>query len=88
MLDQVRGELYCSYADEDFTAPPAMVARWEQLLADAPVRYQRVAHPGVQHGYTMPTRDVHDPVAAERDWELVVAMLRRQLPVDGVRRDG
>ena len=40
-------------------------------------------HKGADHGYALPDRDVFDKQAANRDWEIVFAMFRRQL--DGIR---
>ena len=37
-------------------------------------------HKGADHGYALPDRDVFDKAAANRDWELIFAMFRRQLP--------
>jgi hypothetical protein len=36
-------------------------------------------YPGAEHGYALPDRDIHDKTAANRDWELIFAMFRRQL---------
>jgi hypothetical protein len=36
-------------------------------------------HACAEHGYTPPDRDIHDKKAANRDWELIYAMFRRQL---------
>ena len=47
-----------------------------------PVAYRHEFHPGAEHGYALPNRDIHDKRAANRDWELIFAMFRRQLPLD------
>lgn len=47
-----------------------------------PVAYRHELHPGAEHGYALPNRDIHDKRAANRDWELIFAMFRRQLPFD------
>jgi len=75
-----RGELYCGFAEHDPHAPPTMVAQLGDLLKDCPVRYRHEVHPGAEHGYALPNRDIHDKRAAERDWELIFAMFRRQIP--------
>jgi carboxymethylenebutenolidase len=36
-------------------------------------------HPGADHGYPLPDRDVFDKRAANRDWEIIFAMFRRCL---------
>jgi hypothetical protein len=37
-------------------------------------------HSGAENGYALSDRDIHDKQAATRDWELIFAMLHRQLP--------
>jgi carboxymethylenebutenolidase len=43
------------------------------------VRSSHVVHRGADHGYALPDRDVFDKQAANRDWEHIFAMFRRQL---------
>ena len=57
-----------------------MVRKLEELLKPCHVRYRFTVHPGAEHGYSLPDRDVHDKKATARDWEQIFAMLRRQLP--------
>ena len=39
----------------------------------------QVTAAGAVHGYALPDRDIHDKRAANRDWELIFEMFRRQL---------
>ncbi|NIJ06709.1 carboxymethylenebutenolidase [Sphingomonas vulcanisoli] len=82
-LGRLRGELYCGYAENDLTAEGDMIPRFEALLADSPVRYSRSLHAGAHHGYALPSRDVYDQDATERDWELILAMFYRTMPPYG-----
>ena len=75
----LRGELYCGFGEKDPHTPPALVARMTELLGKCAVKYRHEVHPGASHGYALPDRDVYDSRAAARDWELMHAMLRRQL---------
>ena len=43
------------------------------------VRYRANVHAGTEHGYALPDRDIFDKPAANRDWENIFAMFRRQL---------
>jgi len=81
LAQRFRGELYCGFAEHDPHAPPAMIEELGRLLRDCPVRYRHEFHPGAEHGYALPNRDIHDKRAANRDWELIFAMFRRQLPL-------
>jgi len=76
----LRGEFYCGFAEHDSHAPLPMVHELEELLKPCQVRYRFTVHPGAEHGYSLPDRDVHDKKATARDWEQIFAMLHRHLP--------
>jgi carboxymethylenebutenolidase len=80
LIDRMRGEVYCGFAEFDRGAPPEVIRQ----VADALRRNGELAsrshvHPGARHGYALPDRDIHDHQAAERDWTEIFAMFRRQL---------
>ena len=77
--DRLRGEFYCGFAETDPYAPLSMIEELDALLAPCPVTYRREIHTGAVHGYALPERDIHHKRGANRDWELVFAMYRRQL---------
>lgn len=79
VADRLRGEFYCGFAETDAYAPLPMILEVDALLAKCPVRYHREIHGGAVHGYALPDRDIHHKQAANRDWELMFAMYRRQL---------
>jgi carboxymethylenebutenolidase len=79
--DRFRGELYCGFAEHDPHAPPSMIKQLGALLAGSAVKFRSEFHPGAEHGYALPNRDIYDKRAANRDWELIFAMFRRQLPL-------
>jgi carboxymethylenebutenolidase len=76
----LRGEFYCGFAEHDPHAPLTMVQELEQILEPCRVGYRFTVHPGTEHGYSLPDRDVHDKRSTARDWELIFAMLQRQIP--------
>lgn len=71
------GELYCGLAEKDRHAQPAKV----KVLREAPwqLKFHLELHKSADHGYALPDRDVHDKQAANRDWEIIFGMFRRQL---------
>ena len=79
-LGEIRGEVYLGFAETDPYAPLSMIRELGELLSRCPVQYQHRVHPGAVHGYALPDRDIHDKAAANRDWEAILAMYRRQLP--------
>ena len=82
LAQRFRGDLYCGFAERDPHTPPEMIHALGDLLRTCPVKYRHEVHPGAEHGYALPNRDIYDKHAAERDWELIFAMFRRQLPSD------
>lgn len=81
-LDALGGELYCGFGGIDPHTPPEVVARMAEVLRPCAVTYRHQVHPGAGHGYALPDRDVYDSRAAARDWEVIHAMLRRQVPIN------
>jgi carboxymethylenebutenolidase len=80
LADRFRGEIYCGFAERDAHAPPATIAALEASLGGCgSVRYRFQVHPGTEHGYALPDRDIYDRTATERDWEQIFAMFGRQL---------
>lgn len=87
LVSKMSGELYCGFAEHDPYAPLPMVQELENLLQPCPVYYRFTVHPGAEHGYALPDRDIHDKQAATRDWERIFAMFHRQIPPYAVRVD-
>ena len=79
LADRFRGQLYCGFAEKDPNAAPPIRQALSEAFAGSPVDYRYEVHPGAEHGYALPDRDIHDKRAANRDWELIFAMFRRQL---------
>jgi carboxymethylenebutenolidase len=79
-VDKMRGEIYCGFAEHDGLAPPSTIETLGKLFKGAAnVRYRYNVHSGTEHGYALPDRDIFAKAAANRDWENIFAMLRRQL---------
>lgn len=81
LADRMQGELYCGFGAKDPYAAPEVIAALGQSLGARPgLRYRYEVHPDADHGYALPDRDVYDKRAANRDWELIFSMFRRQIP--------
>jgi carboxymethylenebutenolidase len=78
-LSQTRGELYISCAEHDDLAPPDMVAELQKLFETSGAKGEMEIHPGVHHGFAFPGRWCYDKPAAERHWERLIALYRRNL---------
>lgn len=72
-------ELYIGCAEHDELAPLPMVAELRALFDASGARGELEVHPGVHHGFAFPQRRVYDRAAAERHWERLIALYRRNL---------
>lgn len=70
---------YFGFADDDPLSPP----EHQKIIADSCLEHGIDArfeiYPGAEHGFTFPTRYCYDKASAERSWERVFALFRRQL---------
>lgn len=73
------GELYFACAETDRWAPLETVEALATALKTGGVNAEVEIYPGVQHGFAFPQRLVYDKAAAERHWERLVALFRRNL---------
>lgn len=75
----IEGEFYCGFAEHDPYTPPATVDALAAAMKASTAHYHYEVHMGAEHGYALPNRDIHDKKATLRDWEIILAMFRRQL---------
>ena len=89
-LSQVKSELYIACAEHDALAPLPMVEALRGLFKQAGVPGEIELYPGVHHGFAFPQRWCDDKPAAERHWERLLALYRRQLTAlpSGGQRSG
>jgi carboxymethylenebutenolidase len=74
-----QGELYCGFAEDDPHVPLSEVEALREALEPCSVKSRIEVHPGTEHGYSFPEREVYRKEAAERNWERTFAMFHRQL---------
>lgn len=79
VLDRIQGEIYCGFAEHDPVVPAALVTRFSELVKGCAAKSLVETHPGTHHGYAFPGRAVYHEEAAEKSWERIFAMFRRQL---------
>jgi carboxymethylenebutenolidase len=89
-LSHVNGELSRAGAEHDALAPLPMVEALQGLCTQAGVAGEIERYPGVHHGFAFPQRWCDDKPAAERHWERLLALYRRQLTAlpSGGQRSG
>lgn len=76
---KAEAELYFACAEHDAYAPLEMVQALDVSLKQANVNAEVELYPGVHHGFAFPQRAVYDKPAAERHWERLFALFRRNL---------
>ena len=74
---QSPAEFYIACAETDAWVPPEMIAQLQSDLADANGEVE--VYPGTHHGFAFPQRPVYDKPAAEKHWERVLSLFRRNL---------
>jgi len=78
-LGKIRGEAYIACAEHDALAPLSMVEELRGLFRHAGTEGEIELYPGAHHGFAFPEGRVYDKPAAERTWERLIALYRRQL---------
>ena len=70
-------ELYFGCAETDIYAPAEIIEKVKQGMKGANAEVE--IYPGTHHGFAFPKRPVYDRDAAERHWERLLALYRRNL---------
>lgn len=72
-------ERYIACAEIDDLAPMPMVDQLQELFEEAESPGELEVYAGVHHGFAFPGRKIYDRDAAERHWERLIALYRRNL---------
>ncbi len=78
-ISGVTGELYFGHGVMDDTMPPAAIEKLHDTLKAWGGRYQNEVYEGARHGWTVPGRDVYNEKQAERHYEKLFDLLKRNL---------
>jgi carboxymethylenebutenolidase len=70
-------ELYFACAETDIYAPPEVIAKVAESMKGKNAEVE--TYPGTHHGFAFPKRPVYHRDAAERHWERLLALYRRNL---------
>jgi carboxymethylenebutenolidase len=74
---KTKAELYFACAETDIYAPQEIIDKVTQAMTGANAEVE--VYPGTHHGFAFPKRPVYDRDAAERHWERLLALYRRNL---------
>jgi carboxymethylenebutenolidase len=78
-LAKITGEVHIACAEHDELAPLPMVEELKTLFQRAGTTGEIEMYSGVHHGFAFPERWCYDKPAAERHWERLIALYRKQL---------
>src|SRR5436190_14654148 len=76
---KTKAELYFGCAETDIYAPIETIEKLRQSMKDDGANAEVEIYPGTHHGFAFPKRPVYDKTAAERHWERLLALYRRNL---------
>jgi len=74
---KTKAELYFACAETDVYAPQEIIDKVSEGMKGT--RNEVEMYPGTHHGFAFPKRPVYDRDAAERHWERLLALYRRNL---------
>jgi carboxymethylenebutenolidase len=78
--DKIHGEMYFGCAEVDEWAPREAIDRLQRYFKEKGLQHRIEWYPGTQHGFVFPNREgKYHPVAAERHWERLFDLFRRNL---------
>src|ERR1019366_5035627 len=76
---KTKAELYFGCAETDIYAPQEIIDKVKQGIKDHSAHAEVEVYPGTHHGFAFPKRPVYHRDAAERHWERLLALYRRNL---------
>jgi carboxymethylenebutenolidase len=74
---KTKAELYFGCAETDIYAPAEIIEKVKAGMKDANAEIE--IYPGTHHGFAFPKRPIYHRDAAERHWERLLALYRRNL---------
>ncbi len=78
-LGRIKGEAYIACAEIDELAPMPMVTELQRLFKESGARGEVEIYPEAHHGFAFPGRKIYEKWAAERHWERLISLYRRNL---------
>jgi carboxymethylenebutenolidase len=76
---KTKAELYFGCAETDIHAPTETIEKVRQAMKEDGANAEVEIYPGTHHGFAFPKRPIYHRDAAERHWERLLALFRRNL---------
>ena len=78
----IKCESYFACAETDKWAPPAHIETLEKAMMEGGMNYRIEWYPKAEHGFVFPDRYCYDKPSAERHWERLFSLFRRNLQAE------
>ncbi len=78
-VKDIKGEMYYGFAETDGTVPAYVIPTLQKELDTHAINHVLDIHPGTEHGFCFPKRDVYNEAAAEKVYAHFVDMCKRRL---------
>ena len=75
----IKARLYFGHADADASASPEIIARLEEALSQAGIRFRSELYAGARHGFAVSDGQAYNVDAAERHWTNLLALFDTEL---------
>jgi carboxymethylenebutenolidase len=79
LVPKLQGEQYFGFAETDPHVPAAEVEALRQTIEANKTKTLFEIHPGAEHGFVFADRQAYNKREAERSWERIFPLFRRQL---------
>lgn len=79
LVDQIKGELYYSFAETDGSVPDHVIPALRAALKKAKTKHTLDIQPGTTHGFQFPARADYNAVESEKVWTKMFALWKRTL---------
>ncbi|MEK9724085.1 MAG: dienelactone hydrolase family protein [Rhodospirillaceae bacterium] len=79
LVKDIKGEMYFGFAETDGTVPSFVIPTLKAALDEYGTDYVLDVHPGTEHGFCFPSRDVYVEAAAEKAYAHFMDMCARHL---------
>ena len=75
----IQGEMYFACAATDAYAPPEILEKLRGVIDETGINASIEVYPDTHHGFAFPNRPVYHKAGAERHWERLFSLFRRNL---------
>jgi len=79
LIKDIKGEIYFGFAETDSTVPAYVIPTLKAELEEHGTNHLLEVHPGTEHGFCFPLRDIYDEAAAEKVYAHFMDMCGRCL---------